>query len=310
MSSMARIRTCARRLLAVGGLFVSAMATAAGCPPAGHDLASLQALKAANFEVPNDAGRQSLARALLACLADPDPARRDGIAFEAYSTWLRAGKLEVATRTDLLSGLVAMLQPDSRDKDGFRQPFAALVLSEVARTDRLSEWMSAEQRNRLVSEAARYLESVRDYRGFVEKEGWRHGVAHGSDLVLQLVLNPRLDRVAVDRLLTAVAAQVAPAGEHAYVDGESERLARPVLYAASRKLHSTEDWRSGCRPCHRLRRLRTGARLSRAGRDSRSATTCRPSCTRCTSMRRKAAMRGCRRCCPHCRPCSRPCDAV
>jgi hypothetical protein len=229
-------------LQAVGGLLVSVSAIAAGCPPEGQDLATLQALKNKKFEMPDDAGRQSLARTLLACLADPDPVLRDGIAFEAYSTWLRAGKLDVATRTDLLSRLVPMLQPDPADKAGFRQPFAALVLSEVARTDRLSAWMRPEQRMRLVDEAARYLGSVRDYRGFIEKEGWRHGVAHGSDLVLQLVLNPQLDRDAVDRLLAAVAAQVAPPGEHPYVDGESERLARPVLYAASRKLHSPEDW--------------------------------------------------------------------
>jgi hypothetical protein len=242
VSALARVRTFVRWPLAVGGLFVSALASAAGCPPAGHDLVTLRAQKDANFEMPDDADRQALARALLPCLADPDPALRDGIAFEAYSTWMRAGKLTVATRTDLLSGLVAMLQPDSKDSNGFRQPFAALVLSEVARTDRLSAWMSPAQRDRLVDEAGRYLESVRDYRGFTEKEGWRHGVAHGSDLVLQLVLNPQLDRGAVDRLLAAVAAQVAPPGEHAYVDGESERLARPVLYAASRELHSTEDW--------------------------------------------------------------------
>jgi hypothetical protein len=239
---MARFRTLVQWPLVAGGLSVVASAIAAGCPPAGHDLATLQSLKAANFEMADDAGRQSLARALLPCLADPDPGLRDGIAFEAYSTWMRAGKLDVAMREDLLSRLMAMLQPDPADQDGFRQPFAALVLSEVARTDRLSSWMSSEQRNRLVDEAARYLSSVRDYRGFVEQQGWRHGVAHGSDLVLQLVLNPQLDRGAVDRLLAAVAAQVAPPGEHAYVDGESERLARPVLYAASRKLHSPEDW--------------------------------------------------------------------
>lgn len=229
-------------LLVVAASIVSVSAIAAGCPPEGQSLATLQALKNENFEMPDDAGRQSLARTLLACLADPDPVLRDGIAFEAYSTWLRGGKLSVATRTDLLSGLLSMLEPDPADKAGFRQPFAALVLSEVARTDRLSAWMSPEQRIRLVDEAARYLQAVRDYRGFIENEGWRHGVAHGSDLVLQLVLNPQLDRGAVDRLLAAVAAQVAPPGEHAYVDGESERLARPVLYAASRKLHSTEEW--------------------------------------------------------------------
>ena len=35
--------------------------------------------------------------------------------------------------------------------------------------------------------------------------------------------------------------QVAPAG-HAYVFGEPERLARPVLFAAARGLHTEAEW--------------------------------------------------------------------
>ena len=41
-----------------------------------------------------------------------------------------------------------------------------------------------------------------------------------------LALNPAVDRAGLDRLLGAVAAQVAPRGEHSYIYGESERLAR------------------------------------------------------------------------------------
>lgn len=217
---------------------------AADCPPQGHDRASLESLRAAKFEIPVAAERHVLALALIPCLAHPDPALRDGIAIEAYTAWLRAGQLDLATRVDMLSRLVEMLKPESRDGEGFRQPFAALALSEVARTDRLDPWMTPAQRSRLVDEGVRYLTSVRDYRGFVESEGWRHGVAHGADLVTQLVLNPGVDRASVDRLLGAVAAQVMPPGEHAYVEGEPERLARAVVFAAQRKLHTTEEWQT------------------------------------------------------------------
>jgi hypothetical protein len=53
-----------------------------------------------------------------------------------------------------------------------------------------------------------------------------------------------VDRAGLERLLGAVAAQVAPAGEHAYVDGESERLARPVLFAAQRGLLTGDEWQA------------------------------------------------------------------
>lgn len=216
---------------------------ATSCPPAGLDRAKLLALKEAGFEVADDSRRQSLARELLACLSHPDPWLRDGVAFEAYSTWMRGNLLDAGTRAELLTQLTLMLQPDARERDGFRQPFAALVLSEVARTDRLAAWMTPGQRTRLVDDAARYLSAVRDYRGFDAREGWRHGVAHGADLATQLALNPGVDRAGLDRLLAAVAVQITPAA-HAYVDGESERLARPVLFAAQRGLHTADEWQN------------------------------------------------------------------
>ena len=199
-------------------------------------------MKAASFEVADDQRRQALALALLPCLADPDPDLRDGIAFEAYYTWLRADRLDRATRSELLTRLGVLIQAEPVDSQGFRRPFAALALSEIARTDRVAPWLTSTQRAMLVTQAAHYLTSVRDYRGFDPREGWRHGVAHGADLVLQLVLNPAVDRAALDRLMAAVAAQVAPPGEHSYIDGESERLARPVLFAAQRGLFTANEW--------------------------------------------------------------------
>ena len=96
----------------------------------------------------------------------------------------------------------------------------------------------------MVEAAAAYVGSVRDYRGFDEKEGWRHGVAHGADWLMQLSLNTALDRAQLDRILAAVALQVVPEAAHAYVFGEPGRLARPILYAAQRGLHSQAEWQA------------------------------------------------------------------
>lgn len=42
--------------------------------------------------------------------------------------------------------------------------------------------------------------------------------------------------------MAAIAAQVPANGGHAYVHGESERLAAPVFYIAKRNLHMAEQW--------------------------------------------------------------------
>jgi len=222
----------------LAGLMLSSAAQPA-CPPEGTDPASLQVLREQKFAVPDDV-RAALVAGLPACLADPDPALRDGVAYEGLSTWLRAGQVDVAQRRALRDRLYAMLGQE--DAAGFGPPFAALVLSEVARTDRIAPWMSVEERADMVARAAAYLASVRDYRGFDAVEGWRHGVAHGADWLLQLVLNEQVDRAQVDVLLQAVAEQVVPESAHAYVFGEPGRLARPVLYAAKRGLLDEAAW--------------------------------------------------------------------
>ncbi|MBW8311850.1 MAG: DUF2785 domain-containing protein [Rhizobium sp.] len=223
-------------------LAAHALPSPVDCEPEPAFRARAQAAKAAGFEVPDGEERQRLALALAGCLGHPDPALRDGLAYEALATWLRADALDPATRAALRDWLLAWLAPEAGDEAGFRAPFAALVLSEVARTDRVSPWMTVAEREALVVAAAGYVTRLRDYRGFVDGEGWRHGLAHGADLLMQLALNPALDRGQLDRLLAAVAAQLSPAGAPAHVHGEAERLVRPVLFALQRGLHDEAAW--------------------------------------------------------------------
>ncbi|HEX7804162.1 MAG TPA: DUF2785 domain-containing protein [Pseudoxanthomonas sp.] len=210
------------------------------CPPEGTDAGSLQLLKQQDFVVEDAATRNTLALRLLGCLSNPDPALRDGIAYEALTAWLRGNALEADTRVRLRDDLYAMLREP--DAEGFRQPFAALVLSEVARTDRIAPWMTPAERVTMVDRAVAYLRSVQDYRGYDNAQGWRHGVAHGSDWLMQLALNPALERPQLESMLAAIASQAVPESAHAYVFGEPGRLARPVLYIAKRGVLADADW--------------------------------------------------------------------
>lgn len=212
----------------------------AGCPLQGASDASLVALKGGGFEVDDARLRETLAFDLVDCLASLDPALRDGIAYEGLRHWLRAKAFQRETLRALRARLIDTL--DAPDPQGVARPFAALVLSEIARTDRVEPWMHDGERAALVERAAEYLESVDDHRGYDPGVGWRHGVAHGADWAMQLALNPRLDRDRLDRLLQAIAVQAVPASGHAYVFGESERLARPLLFVGKRDLHTEAEW--------------------------------------------------------------------
>ena len=218
----------------------------ARCALAAEAAADLARWKASGFVVADRAQRNQRALALADCLGDADPQLRDGIAFEALSHWMRGKQLD----GDGLRALQANLfrQLDGDDADGYRKPFAALVLSEVARTDRVEAWMTAEERARMAAAAADYLRSVRDHRGYVDGEGWRHGVAHGADWAMQLVLNRQLMPADGMSLLSAVATQVAPIDGHAYAFGEPARLARPIVFAVARGDHdqvAVDAWLAG-----------------------------------------------------------------
>src|SRR6478672_842041 len=226
----------------LGLILLACMPAMAGCPPAGQDRATLLALKSGGFAVADPAGKQALAVQMVDCLADPDPALRDGIAYEALQHWLRAGDFDAGFLRHLRDALYAGL--DAPDPDGVSRPFAALVLAEVARTDRIAPWMSPVEREAMLARATAYLGSVRDYRGFEAGVGWRHGVAHGADWLLQLSLNPALDAAQLQRILAAVATQAVPAAGHAYVFGEPERLVQPVAYVARRGVLTGADWQA------------------------------------------------------------------
>lgn len=236
MNSLGRTIVCAALWCAGAGL------RAAECPPASIPAAQWKKFEAHDFAVADDVRLQAFSLALLPCLDDPDPKIRDGLAIDALTTWLRGKQIRGETAKQMIARLVARLT--AADAAGFGRPFAALALAEVARMDRIQPYLTAAEYAGLVDAATRYLASVRDYRGFDEREGWRHGVAHGADWLMQLALNPRTTRPQLDAMLAAIATQIAPSTAHFYIYGEGGRLARPALFIAQRHLHSAEEWRA------------------------------------------------------------------
>ena len=201
----------------------------------------LMALKTSQFAELDDEATNQFALDLLPCVGNPDPEIRDGIVFESLSYLLRNDKLNDTTKTKLMTSLKDMLAGDD-DKGGFLKPFAALGLAEVVRADRITPYLSDLQRAELVAATVEYLTSIRDYRGYDDKQGWRHGVAHASDLALQLVLNDQIIEPQLRALRVAVQSQIVPVDGHAYIHGESERLARPILFMARRGVFNQADW--------------------------------------------------------------------
>jgi len=231
-----RRAACALALLLAAGIAAAQPA----CPPPTWPKPQLEALKAQQWKLDDADRRRQLAFELLPCLASPDPQLRDDFAFEALQSWLRGGALTTATSKELGDKLLAALS--APDPDGVGRPFAMLALAEVIRDDRLRGVWTTAERDAVLTRVADTLRAINDYRGFEPGIGWRHGVAHASDALMQFALNGTLTREQLDRILAAVASQVMPASGHAYIHGESERLARPVLFVGRRGLYTSAEW--------------------------------------------------------------------
>jgi hypothetical protein len=239
LSTLLAFAACSPQAKAPAAASEPTATTSEACIPEGYDRAKLEMLKAGEFEIADEAERETFAKAITACLASPDPKLRDGVAYEALMHMLREKQLSAET----MKALLADLQPrlEGPDGEGFERPFAALALSEIARADRIEPFLTEDELMLLVVKAQAYLLNVYDYRGFHETEGWRHGVAHGADLLMQLALNPRVDNEGLGLIVSAIGVQIAPRG-HSYIFGESERLAQPVLFAASRGVMREQEW--------------------------------------------------------------------
>lgn len=211
------------------------------CEPAGYTTESLLELRKKEFVITDNEARQTLALALADCLSDSDPEIRDGVAYQGLATWMRARALNAETLRSLKQTLLEMLEDDG-DLRGFGKPFAALVLSEIARVDRISPYLSNYDRTAFVKASADYMASIDDYRGFNDRTGWRHNVAHGADWLMQLSLNDNITREDFVRLRDAVATQVRADGKHAYIHGEPDRLARPIIFLARRGAFTEQEW--------------------------------------------------------------------
>lgn len=205
------------------------------------DPAALQRLKKESFVIKKTEQRNQTAINLLFCLGEGDPNVRDGIVYAATSEWLRGELLDKATVKTMFDFLLKTLMQTNHDPQNFTQPFAALVLAEVLRVDRITPYLMANERQKAIDVTTSYMRNISDYRGFDEKQGWRHAIAHTADVFLQLSLNKKVSKVQLDQLLGALRSQVSPQALHFYVFAEPKRLAMAFIYIVLRGEHSEQE---------------------------------------------------------------------
>lgn len=197
---------------------------------------------AEGHRVPRDRPLAELTTELTTMLGDPDPRRRDQIAYTILAAWVSGGVYD-----DLLEGLGDGMATGlrvgigERDTDTvFRRSFSALVLAECVARDNEVHLLPAETLLRWGDNAMTWLVRERDLRGFVPGKGWAHAVAHGADVLAVLAAGESFGRLELTVLLDVIADRLlTPTGTH-FVHGEVDRLAFATLAVLRRNVLALE----------------------------------------------------------------------
>jgi len=194
-------------------------------------------LRAEEFKRPPGEPVLPLALEASALLGSTDPELRDGVGYEALTTWiykdqrLTAGELE-----QLRVLLTANARRGLGDLEGdglFLRSFSTLVLSVLAAEDLRRPFLTAERFDALVDLGTDALARERDLRGYVSGKGWGHATAHCADLLKFLSRSKRLRADQQARIVSAIAGRLRSAGQ-VFVWGEDARLAAALTSVARR----------------------------------------------------------------------------
>lgn len=189
----------------------------------------------AGFAVPPGADLGSLAASLSEALADPDPEIRDGPAYRVLSRWIRDGVLDgqLGSLGDQMAGRFA----DSRVQ---ARTFAPLVLAWVVERGAFDQqWVRAFQD---------WYPRESDLRGYDQRLGWLHAVAHGADLLGVLGRHPQVPPAL---MLGLAARRMLAETEFVWRDAEDDRLGYALALALTRPDISTTESAAWLEPIER-----------------------------------------------------------
>ncbi len=197
---------------------------------------------AEGHRVPSERSLADQTAQLTAMLGDPDPPRRDSLAYEVLANWISEGvydQLLEGLGDGMTAGLMVGIGEVGTDTV-FRRSFSALVLAECIARDNEQHILAPETILGWGDRTAGWLVRERDLRGFVPGKGWAHAVAHGADVLGTLAASEAMGRLELTVLLDVVADRLLTEDDQRLGHGEEDRLAHATMAVLRRDLVGPE----------------------------------------------------------------------
>jgi Protein of unknown function (DUF2785) len=166
---------------------------------------------------------------LLTMLRSAGPGERDEVACLAMVDRIGSG----AEDGDLVA-LGDEMALRLKDPEIQVRTFGALILAEVVERDMTTGGATAEAVLRWRDDFAAWYPAERDLRGWDERLGWLHAVAHGADALAVFGRSPRLGRDDLLGLLGTGRERMLAETSYVFRDQEEDRLAYALALVLSR----------------------------------------------------------------------------
>jgi hypothetical protein len=166
---------------------------------------------------------------LLRMLRSADPGERDEVAYLAMVHRVGSGAEDgdLVALGDEMAGRLA-------DPEIQARTFAALILAEVVERDMATGRADAEAVLRWRDAFAAWYPAEQDLRGWDDRLGWLHAVAHGADALALFGRSPRLGREDLRGLLAIARERMLAKTDYVFRDQEEDRLAYALALVLSR----------------------------------------------------------------------------
>lgn len=178
----------------------------------------------------------ALVAELVEALASPDPVTRDQHAYRVLGTWTVRGDLD-SQLGELGDRMTAML----RHPEVQARAFAVEVLAAVINRDTAADVLDPATVLRWRDAFVDWYRSETDLRGWDERLGWLHAVAHGADALDELGVSPRLGGADLTGLLDLAVSRLTTPTGYLFAHQEDDRLAYALTRLLSRAELTAQD---------------------------------------------------------------------
>jgi hypothetical protein len=174
----------------------------------------------------------TLIKDMIENIGSTDSELRDKLIYTSFyhlinKNYLDHQQMEYLLQTCLDQNHLFLCIGSKTDDSVFTRAFSSLVVALVLGKDRIERFLSEDTVKKTIESSMKYLLEEEDTRGYVEEKGWAHSIAHGADLLDEVVKHPLFNMSLATECMDTIRRCILI--ETAYVDDEDERLISSII---------------------------------------------------------------------------------